>query len=107
MWVTAAGSLKWPAATGAGSVTPAPPRRQVQTGGEGGHLCQVTGCTGGQERGPSQPGLLGACPLRVAVGETCWVSSRVFVCFPVRLGLTIQAGMWDEGRGSLLPLTFT
>lgn len=56
---------------------PAPPRRQVQTGGEGGHLCQVTGGTGGQERGPSQPGLLGACPLRVAVGGTCWVSSRV------------------------------
>lgn len=54
----------------------------------------------------------GALPARaprglVAVGETCWVSSRVFVCFPVRLGLTIQAGMWDEGRGSLLPLTFT
>lgn len=68
VWVIAAGSLRWPAATGAGFVTSAPLRQQVQTGGEGGRLCRVREGTGSQQNGPSQPGLLGACPLWCG----CW-----------------------------------
>lgn len=68
VWVIAAGSLRWPAATRAGFVTSAPPRQQVQTGGEGGSLCWVRGGICSQEGGPFQPRLLGACPLWCG----CW-----------------------------------
>ncbi|KAF5917544.1 hypothetical protein HPG69_017436 [Diceros bicornis minor] len=68
MRVIAAGSLRWPAATQAGLVTSAPPRQQVQTGGERGCLHGVRGGTGSQKSGPSQPGLLGACLL----WRGCW-----------------------------------
>lgn len=56
-------------------MTSAPPRQQVQTGGEGGRLLWVSGGTGSQEKGP--PSLDSSGPAR-SVGETCWVSSHVF-----------------------------
>lgn len=80
-------------------LTSASARQQVQTGGEG-------GCPHPGQRGHWQPGKwvlpglgsLGPARSAVAVGKTCWVSSRVFPC---QARSDSQGRRVERGEGAL------
>ncbi|XP_008535517.1 uncharacterized protein [Equus przewalskii] len=98
VWVIAAGSLRWPAATQAGLVTSAPPGQQVQTGGKAGGLRKVRGGIGSPKSGPSQPGLLGTCLLWHGCGGNLLGKCECVITWP----RTSCKACWD--RRSMKPL---